>query len=125
MISHNLLFPLMIMMLTMACGQETYTRGKRIYDAYCLQCHMANGNGLGALYPALKGSDYLADRMNELPCLIRNGQQSNELATVYMPAHKSLKPVDVTNLINYMSATWGNQEVVKITDINDQINTCR
>ena len=120
----KVIFFLSLSVCLWACATQPYAQGKRIYDAYCLQCHMADGNGLGELYPSLIGSSYLLSDIDKLACLIRNGQQSEALATVYMPAHKSLTPADVTNLINYISSTWGDREIVKIADITEQMNNC-
>lgn len=31
------------------CSQETFNRGKRIFEVYCIMCHGANGDGKGNL----------------------------------------------------------------------------
>lgn len=31
------------------CSEEIFSRGKRLYETYCVMCHGANGNGVGTL----------------------------------------------------------------------------
>ena len=124
MISREVLLVLGLSTMIFGCAPETFTQGKRVYEAYCLQCHMADGQGLGELYPSLQSSTYLRDLKTELPCLIRNGRQSETLSTVYMPAHKSLKEAELSNLINYLVTTWGDDKVVQIKEVANQLNNC-
>ena len=110
--------------LIWACSEEPYTQGKQIYEAYCLNCHMEDGRGLGALYPNLENSAYLNGKQDHLACLIYNGVQSSKLATVAMPAHYDIKPAGMTNLINFISYRWGNKSVLTLQEINDQLDQC-
>lgn len=107
-----------------ACAQEPYVQGKQIYEAYCSNCHMADGRGLGALYPNLENSAYLNGMQDQLACLIYNGVQSNKLVTIAMPAHYNIKPAAMTNLINFLSYRWGNKSVLTLQEINDQLDQC-
>jgi len=107
-----------------SCEQKKYEQGKRIYDALCLQCHMADGSGLGTLYPDLSKSTYLTDRMTDLPCLIRKGKRSDELATVYMPAQPQLREAELSNLINYINYTWGDQSGMSLLDLKEALSLC-
>lgn len=107
-----------------SCQQEPYVQGKRIYETYCLNCHMEDGSGLGELYPALRESAYLTSQIQQLPCLIYNGAQSQKMATVEMPAHHQIEPAAMTNLINYLSHQWGDQRIVTLQSINAQLEKC-
>lgn len=107
-----------------SCKQDKYVQGQRIYEAYCLQCHMSDGTGLGSLYPQLSNSVYLSVRKNDLVCLIREGKQSEQLATIQMPKNKHLKEAELSNLINYLSHEWGDQQSIQITDIRSQMKKC-
>jgi len=117
-------FIIIFILAYVACKQEKFTQGKIIYDTSCANCHMDDGNGLGALYPALSKSEYLTTLKSKLPCLIKHGSQSNKLSTVYMPAHPNIEEASMTNLINYLSHTWGDQETVLLRDITDQLEVC-
>jgi nitrite reductase (NO-forming) len=37
-------------------------RGKTIYEAQCMSCHMAAGEGLEGVFPPLAKTDYLNDK---------------------------------------------------------------
>ena len=56
-----------------SCSYEPYTQGKRLYQAFCSNCHMDNGEGLRSLYPPLANSDYLEKNHDQLACIIANG----------------------------------------------------
>jgi len=107
-----------------ACTSEKYAQGKRIYEAYCINCHMQDGSGLGDLYPKLQDSPYLTDNKDDLICLIRNGKVSTQMANIEMPAHKMLREAELSNLVNYICHTWGDQQLVPITKIKTLMSNC-
>jgi len=114
----------LLSVLILACTQEPYVQGKRIYDTYCLNCHMEDGSGLGELYPSLNNSLYLSSQKDQLACLIQNGIRSDQLSTVYMPAHYQIEPAAMTNLINYLSYRWGKESVITLAEVNNQLIKC-
>lgn len=115
---------ILVISVCLSCQQEKYTQGKRIYKALCSNCHMDDGNGLGQIYPSLHKSIYLGDKIEDLTCLIRTGKQSSHLSTVVMPGFSKLREAELSNLINYLSHEWGNQEILPITSIREQIDSC-
>jgi hypothetical protein len=75
---------------------------------------MADGQGLRRLIPPLAQSDYLDKFRKELPCVIKEGLSGplevNSIAyNQEMPGIKSLKPVEIQNIINYITSAWGNK----------------
>ncbi len=119
-----IVFLVIALAVCFSCQQEKYTQGKRIYKALCSNCHMDDGNGLGQMYPSLQKSVYLYDKMDELTCLIRTGRQSSHLSTVVMPGFSNLREAEISNLINYLSHEWGDQTILPITSIREQIENC-
>jgi len=107
----------------MACFNEPYSDGKRTYTAYCENCHMADGTGLPPLYVPIQESEYLNAKINELPCLIKNGKQSSLMANVAMPKH-DLSETDMINLINYMNWKWGSGESLNVGEIKESYKGC-
>lgn len=98
----------------LACQDTPYQIGERLYKAQCANCHLDNGQGLGALIPPLAGSDYLVKHRAELACLVRygiadtilvNGQQYSEK----MPPHGKMSDVQIANVLNYVLSSWGNE----------------
>ena len=114
-----------VMSIWASCQQEKYSQGKRIYTAYCANCHMENGEGLGEIYPSITKSSYLYGNITELPCLILNGRQSSQLSTVQMPGFSHLREAELSNLINYMSHTWGDKSILPIDEIQNKIINCQ
>lgn len=85
---------------------------------------MQDGSGLGDLYPKLQDSPYLTDNKDDLICLIRNGKVSAQMANIEMPAHKMLREAELSNLVNYLCYTWGDQQLVPITKIQALMSNC-
>ncbi len=115
---------LLCVILLSDCQQEQFTQGKRIYEVNCSNCHMADGKGLGKMYPAITNSPYLTTLQNELPCLIINGKKGQIMENVNMPANKNLTPVGVNNLINYLNHTWGDGSLANLNEIKAQMEQC-
>jgi mono/diheme cytochrome c family protein len=84
-----------------------------VYLKRCAACHSRSGGGLARLYPALHGSSYLGERIEELPCLIRNGVRGT-LTTAdgstnrRMPAFPDLSLDEMSSLVFYLRETWGS-----------------
>lgn len=98
--------------------------GESLYQANCASCHMEDGSGLRQLMPPLKGSDYLAEHQEELACIIRNGMEgpikvNGIIFNNIMPGNKRLREADITNIINYINTSFGNnlpkQEFEKVS----------
>jgi len=112
-----------------ACKTSPFAEGERIYQAYCSNCHMDDGTGLGTLIPPLAGADYLLERRGNLACIILQGQKGKVVVNGIeydgeMPG-ADLNAVQLHNLINYISNTWGNTaEYVTIEDIEEWTAEC-
>ena len=98
--------------ISMGCKENLFEEGERIYTAYCSNCHMDNGSGLGTLIPPLTSQEYLTVNKTLLPCIITYGQQGpiEVDGIIYnwdMPGAE-LSDVQLLNLINYITNEWGN-----------------
>lgn len=78
-----------------------FVNGKNVYEKNCQNCHGANGEGLGNLYPALIDSKYIRENTNKLACDIRFGLNN-------MPENKQLTPIEITYLVNYIGNYFDN-----------------
>jgi mono/diheme cytochrome c family protein len=119
--SNFLLFALGLMAFS-SCD-DTYSQGERIYTALCANCHMDDGSGLNQLIPPLKGSLYLTGQKQGLVCVIRQGFRADSLGLTlkYMPAHPKMTDVEMTNLVNYLSRSFGNEKYFKLEEIKNNI----
>jgi mono/diheme cytochrome c family protein len=112
------------------CFSSTKGQGQRLYAQNCASCHGDNGEGLARLVPPLAGADYLVDHRDELPCLIRHGQ--NKVIVVngvgyhsVMPGNPQLSAAQVTNLLNYIESHWGNEAVPRtIREVQEDLRAC-
>ena len=52
---------------------ESIVAGAEIYQDFCLQCHLASGEGVSGVFPPLKNSDYLFENINRSIAGIKYG----------------------------------------------------
>lgn len=116
--------------MLVACEYNTYRSGEKIYKANCANCHLEQGEGLGALIPPLAGSDYLAAHRDRLACIVRHGIQDTIVVNgqVYienMAGNASLNEVQITNVLNYVLQSWGNKhEPLTFEEVRKSLSNC-
>jgi cytochrome c551 len=112
----------------LAC--EDYPQGQFLYQTYCANCHMDDGSGLARLIPPLAGADYLANYPEQVPCIIQNGAEGAVTVNgiTYsepMPSFNNLDEIDLSNLINYINTSWGNDyPVTNPRKIRTHLDSC-
>ena len=120
-----------LMAFTTSCKQETYKQGKILYQNFCANCHMEDGTGLPGIIPPLAGADYVRDNQRLLPCLIRHGVQkpltvNGKVYTTPMEGVPKLTEFEITNVINYINTSWGNDYgIVKHPDVRLLLEDCK
>jgi len=96
-------------------------RGKSIYEAQCMSCHMAEGEGLPGVFPPVAKSDYLTDKNRLVKVVLKgvrgemkvNGTDYNGEMTGFQ-----LSDQETADVLNYIGNTWGNKvEAIKPADI--------
>lgn len=96
-------------------------RGKVIYETQCMSCHMAEGEGLPAVFPPVAKSDYLADKNRLIKVVlqgVRGEMKVND--TVYNGEMSGfqLSDQEVADVLNYIGNTWGNKTgTIKPADV--------
>ena len=122
--------PLLWIGLLSACNDTPYQSGERLYKANCANCHMDNGEGLGALIPPLANSDYLSRYRDQLPCLIRYGLADSILVNgkpyvEKMAGLPNLSEVAIVNILNYINNAWGNKNgVFRLDEVKARLDAC-
>ncbi len=113
------------------CDRQPYRQGAILYNNFCANCHMEDGSGLEGLIPPLAGADYLRERQELIPCIIRYGQKGEIVVNgrTYgqqeMPAVPQLTDFEITNVINYLNHAWGNDYgVVKYETVRQALESC-
>lgn len=88
-------------------------RGKEIYTAYCISCHMEQGEGIEEIYPPLAKSDYLmADKKRSIQQTLKgvsgemkvNGKLYNSEMSGF-----DLNDEEVSDVLNYIRNSFGNK----------------
>lgn len=126
-----ILFILALVVILDACRNQTYQSGERLYKSTCANCHMDNGEGLGALIPPLAGSEYLAAHRNKLPCIVRYGledsiQIKGKMYGEKMAGMPGLSEIQITNVLNYINSTWGNNNAAySYEDVTALLEKCQ
>ncbi len=81
---------------------ELMEKGASVYAANCVSCHMAKGEGVAGLFPALAGSPIATGPAEAHVSIVLNGLN-------LMPAFKAqLNDVDLAAVITYERNSWGN-----------------
>ncbi len=93
--------------------KASMVRGKEIYTANCVTCHMQTGEGIDGVYPPLAKSDYLmADNRRAIKQVLEgaigamtvNGVKYNGFMTGF-----NLNDQEVSDVLNYIRNSWGNK----------------
>ncbi len=106
---------------------KSIERGALVYQDFCINCHMANGEGAKGVFPPLANSDYLKNNQLESVRGIKYGQSGeivvNGITYNSVMAAQGLEDDEVADVMNYINNAWGNNygeelteaEVAKIT----------
>ncbi|MGE5338051.1 MAG: cytochrome c oxidase subunit II [Gemmatimonadota bacterium] len=85
---------------------ELMERGAKVYAANCQACHQANGQGIKGTFPALDGSQVVANKEQQIAIML-SGKGA-------MPSWKALSDVDLAAAATYERNSWGNKTGVAI-----------
>ncbi|WKB51708.1 cytochrome c [Eleftheria terrae] len=90
-------------------------RGGKIYEAQCLQCHGASGEGAPRAYPALSGNRAvtLGTPANLIQVVLHGGfapsTASNPRPYGMPPFTHVLDDAEIASVLTYIRQSWGNQ----------------
>jgi cytochrome c oxidase subunit 2 len=93
--------------------EELMAKGAEVYSANCAACHMAQGEGVAGLFPALAGSPIATGPAGVHISKVLEGKN-------LMPAFKGqLNDVDLAAVITYERNSWGNStgDMVQASDV--------
>ena len=101
--------------------------GQKLYHTYCANCHQKTGKGLRKLFPALQNSLALKNS-RKVACLIRYGTPKDTFSAQiqFMPAHLSLRPIQIAEIMSYIGNTWGNREgFTSVQEVSKYLDSCK
>ncbi len=99
--------------------QESISRGQEVYTDFCMNCHMAGGEGVENTFPPLVKSDYLINNQDASIRGIKYGQKgeitvNGKVYNGYM-APLGLDDEEVADVMNYINNSWGNVNKEMVT----------
>jgi len=94
--------------------KASITRGKEVYTAQCMSCHLEQGEGIESVYPPLAKSDYLmADKKRSIDQVLHGmtGQITVKGANYdgVMTGFEALSDEEVSDVLNYIRNSFGNK----------------
>lgn len=98
-------------------------RGKKVYDMYCLSCHMQDGTGVPRLNPPLIKTKYvLGDKQKLITIVLKGSDAGIDLGgeITYknvMAAHDFLKDQEIADVLTFVRTSFGNKGTI-VTTIN-------
>lgn len=101
--------------LTTAPGTAVLKQGAALYDQHCVQCHGAQGKGVGLAYPALAGNPAvtLTNTANLVRTMLYGGfapaTRDNPRPFGMPPFVLELKDHETAALLSFIRQSWGNQ----------------
>tara|TARA_R100000789_G_C2941947_1_gene132347 strand:- start:112 stop:540 length:429 start_codon:yes stop_codon:yes gene_type:complete len=100
--------------------QESIKRGKEVYTDMCVTCHLPNGEGVPKVYPPLAKSDYLMEKREASIRAIKYGIRGkivvNDVQYRGIMANLGLYEDEVADVMNYITNSWGNENLKMITE---------
>ena len=93
---------------------KSIERGKEVYSANCMDCHMADGTDPQNTYPPLAKSDYLKKSADTLINIILEGQTGEVIVNGQkynddMQPQNYLSDEQIADVLNYVRNSWGNK----------------
>ena len=99
--------------------EESISDGKLIYEDFCIQCHLNNGEGIEKIYPPLNNSDYLLKNLDKSIYSIKYGLSGeiivNGIKYNGVMASQGLEDNEIADVMNYITNSWDNNLNVQIT----------
>ncbi len=92
---------------------DLLAKGKDLYAVHCVACHMAEGQGVEGLFPALDGSAIVNGPKADMINLILNGKN-------LMPAFRDqLKDAELAAIMTHERNSWGNtaKDMISAADV--------
>ncbi len=92
---------------------ESITRGKDVYIAQCLTCHLEKGEGIEDVYPPLAKADYLmADKKRSIEQVLYGARGEMKVNGKIYNAEMSafdLTDQQASDVLNYIRNSFGNK----------------
>lgn len=100
--------------------RKSMTRGKELYLESCVNCHLANGEGLKAVFPPLAKADFLLKFPEKAIHAIKFGMNGAVKVNGQM-YNNSMPPAgfgddEIADVMNYINNSFGNKNTKIVTE---------
>jgi mono/diheme cytochrome c family protein len=99
--------------------EKSIERGGDIYAGFCVNCHLAKGEGVKNTIPPLVASDYLIKFREESIRGVKYGQRGkivvNGVTYNGVMPPMGLSDDEVADVMNYVLNSWGNKSKKMVT----------
>lgn len=97
-----------------AVSAAVMANGKKVYNKYCLACHMADGAGVPNMNPPLSKTSHVLGDKTRLIKIILNGlatgeEIDGETYTNVMPAHNFLTDQEISDVLSFVRNSFENK----------------
>ncbi|MBG9377317.1 cytochrome c [Panacibacter sp. DH6] len=94
--------------------QDSKTRGKALYETYCLTCHQDDGSGVPKLNPPLSKTTWVNGDKKKLIKWVLSGSTDKVPidGVTYdnnMPPQDYLKDEEIADVLTYVRSSFGNK----------------
>ena len=99
--------------------EQSIADGKEIYADFCLQCHMAKGEGVNGAFPPLAKSDYLNNIDQSIHAIkfgLKGPIKVNGISYNGNMINQGLDEEEIADVMNYILNSWVNSSTVIITE---------
>jgi len=110
---------LIVILFVIGCSdesisQKTMEKGKKIYNTYCLSCHMEDAMGVPRLNPPLAGSELLLkEKTKPIRIVLRGSEElKGETDSEYtntMMGLGTLSDQEIADVLTYARNSFGNK----------------
>lgn len=84
--------------------EELMAKGESVYGTYCVACHLANGEGVPPVFPAIAGSMVAMGPKEDHLKLVIDGVSGSAMQAF----GKQLDPVQLASVVHYQRHAFGN-----------------
>lgn len=84
--------------------EELMAQGETVYGTFCASCHLANGEGVAPVFPAIAGSAVAMGPRDDHLNLVINGVAG----TAMQAFGKQLDPAQLASVVHYQRHAFGN-----------------
>ncbi len=97
--------------------KTTMERGKKVYNAYCITCHQADGGGVPQLNPPLEKTSYVLGSKTKLIQVVLKGMNTHdeidgETYSNTMAPFNYLTDQQIADVLTYVRNSFGNKATI-------------